>query len=289
MPTARVNGINIHYQRWGNGPDIVMIHGLATNLAFWYFSVIPALIKDFRITAYDLRGHGKSEMPPRDYSLAYMAFDLYALMDHLGLRQAHLVGHSFGGEVALYYATLYPERVMSLTLADARVRRLQPVHQLKDWPHWRAAQRDLEALGISISEDEPEVGHRLLEEFAHLVWQSAGHPSGRGAEFLIPFSIGRWGGKRTAQRLLWLFRTTTAQEDFRALVGLTEDKIRQIQQPVLAIYGETSRCLPTLHRLQKTLPNCQVVMVPGAGHFHPVEKPRPFVQSLRAFLLDLVH
>jgi pimeloyl-ACP methyl ester carboxylesterase len=289
MPLANINGNNIHYQCVGEGPDVVMIHGLAANLAFWYFSVVPALAKDFHVTAYDLRGHGKSSMPPHGYSSVYMAFDLYVLMDHLGLAKAHLVGHSFGGEVALQYAALYPERVTSLTLADARVRALQPVQRLKDWPGWRSVQRSLAISGVSISEDEQEVGHRLLEEFAHSKWCGTGNAFREEAGFFVPFSLGLSQGKRTAQRWLQLFRTTTAKEDFRSLAGLTGEKIRQIQHPVLAMYGEKSRCLPTLRGLQKILPHCQTVMIPGVGHFHPVQEPRMFVKSLRAFLLGLAN
>src|SRR5215470_3923803 len=106
MPFANVNGIKFHFQRVGKGPDVVMIHGLAANLAFWYFRIIPFLMIDFCITAYDLRGHGKSEMSDSGYTSADMAADLDALLDHLGVEKAHLVGHSFGGQVALHYATL---------------------------------------------------------------------------------------------------------------------------------------------------------------------------------------
>jgi pimeloyl-ACP methyl ester carboxylesterase len=285
MPTARVNGINIHYQRAGEGPDIVMIHGLAANLAFWYFRIFPALIKDFRVTIYDLRGHGKSDMPPSGYTSAQMAFDLHALMDHLGVTKTHLVGHSFGGEVALHYAALHPERAMSLTLADARVRALQPVQRLKDWSDQRMVQRALERFGIIIAEDELEAGHRLLEEFANIKWLGAVHSDGQGAEFFIPFGSGLWG-KRTAKRWLYLFHNTSAREEFRSLSGLTRAKIRQICLPVLAMYGEKSRCLRTLYGLQKSLPHCRTVIVPGAGHFYPIVLPGMFVQSLRAFLLD---
>jgi pimeloyl-ACP methyl ester carboxylesterase len=286
MPIANVNEINIHYQRAGEGPDIVMIHGLAANLAFWYFRIFPALIKDFRVTIYDLRGHGKSDMPPSGYTSAKMAFDLHALMDHLGTTKTHLVGHSFGGEVALHYAALHPERVISLTLADARVRALQPRQRLKDWSNARMVQRALERLGIFIAEDEPEVGHRLLEEFANFKRLGAANRPRRKAEFFVPFGSGLWE-RRTAERWLCLFHTTTAREEFRSLAGLTRDKIRRIRLPVLAMYGEKSRCLKTLHGLQKSLPNCQSIIVPGVGHFYPLVLPEIFIQSLRAFLLAL--
>lgn len=126
MPRATVNDVSIHYQQAGHGPDLVMIHGLFGNLAFWYLSVLPALVRDFRVTLYDLRGHGYSDMPRSGYTSSHMAADLKELLDHLGVKQAHLVGHSFGGAVALHFAVLHPIHVLSLTLADARVPSLQP-------------------------------------------------------------------------------------------------------------------------------------------------------------------
>jgi pimeloyl-ACP methyl ester carboxylesterase len=285
MPTARINGINIHYQRSGRGPDIVLIHGLAANLAFWYFRILPALIKDFRVTIYDLRGHGKSDMPASGYTSAEMAFDLHALMDHLGVTKAHLVGHSFGGGIGLHYASLHPDRVLSLTLADARVHALQPVQRLKDWSDRRVVENALERIGVSIAEDETEAGHRLLEEFANLRWSgSVNLPTG-GADFFLPFWSGL-RGKRAARRWLYLFHKTNVRKELTSVSGLTRDKIRQIRLPVLAIYGEKSRCLRTLRGLQRSLPNCQTIIIPGADHFYPIVVPRVFVQNLREFLSD---
>ena len=81
MPKAKINGLTVHYQQMGLGPDLVMIHGLFANLAFWYLSVLPALARNFRVTVYDLRGHGYSDMPQRGYTSFDMAADLHALLD----------------------------------------------------------------------------------------------------------------------------------------------------------------------------------------------------------------
>ena len=63
MPKACVNGVSLHYQQSGQGPDLVLIHGLAANLAFWFLRIVPALNKRHRVTVYDMRGHGKSGTP----------------------------------------------------------------------------------------------------------------------------------------------------------------------------------------------------------------------------------
>ncbi|MFL5542204.1 MAG: alpha/beta fold hydrolase, partial [Longimicrobiaceae bacterium] len=121
MPRALVGGVHLHYAQTGRGPDLVMVHGLGANLAFWGLRIAPLLAREFRVTSYDLRGHGRSAAPPAGYTCADMAGDLLGLMEHLELAPAHLVGHSFGGGVALLAAALRPERVRTLVLADAIV------------------------------------------------------------------------------------------------------------------------------------------------------------------------
>jgi pimeloyl-ACP methyl ester carboxylesterase len=282
---AIVRGVGIQYQRIGQGPDVVMIHGLGANLAFWYLSIARALTKNFRVTMYDLRGHGRSDMPLCGYTSADMANDLEGLLDYLGIEKAHLVGHSFGGTVALHYVVLRPERVVSLTLADVRVSALQPVQRLRDWPHWRVLQKRLTEMGVSICDDEPEAGHRLLEELAKAKCRLVRRASSSESPIVMPF--GGWRGKEAAERWLQLLKVTTAREDFRAVAGLTLEKIKQVSTPTLAIFGARSRCMPTLHGLLEHLPHCKPVIVPGVGHFHPLIKPVMFVRQLLAFFAEL--
>ena len=76
MPKMRIrSGVTLHYQRVGQGPDVVMIHGLTGNLAVWHLKIIPMLMDRFRILTYDLRGHGYSEMPPSGYSATDISFN----------------------------------------------------------------------------------------------------------------------------------------------------------------------------------------------------------------------
>src|SRR5689334_20789162 len=150
MPKVRVNGIEIHYQRYGRGPELVMIHGLAANLAFWQVGILAALGRQFSVTVYDLRGHGYSEMPASGYTSAHMAEDLVALLDALRVYRAHVVGHSFGGVVGLQFAALHPDRLLTLTVADSRVRALQPHQRLREWRHWPLWAKRFEGRGIRL-------------------------------------------------------------------------------------------------------------------------------------------
>ena len=282
MPTANINGVNLNYRLAGAGEDLILIHGLAANHAFWNLMVLLPLVRQYRVTVYDLRGHGYSEMPPSGYTTADMAADLRGLMDYLEIERAHLVGHSFGGVAALHCTTLFPERVTSLTLADSRVRALQPHQRLRDWPDWRQAKAKLEEYGIEIDEDEDDIGVRLLEKLAAPEWRTTRRGLSKQGLF-VPFS-GWSQGNRSAERWLKLLDTTTARQDVKRSGDLTLDRIRAVQQPTLAIYGERSRCLKTSEELQRILNHCRTVIVRGVGHFYPVIKPLFMAQSLLDFL-----
>src|SRR5690242_8157155 len=107
MPQVEVNGTRLYYQQSGAGPDVVLVHAVTSNQAVWVFTgLIDALAADFRVTSYDLRGHGFSDRPPTGYTSAVMADDLLSLHEALRLGPAHLVGHSFGGVTAMHAALL---------------------------------------------------------------------------------------------------------------------------------------------------------------------------------------
>ena len=269
MPKALVNGINIHYQTSGQGPDLVLIHGATGNMAFWYLSSLPVLTQQFRVTTYDLRGHGYSDVPPNGYTSADMAADLLSLLDHLEIEQAHLLGHSFGGVIALHTASLYPERVANLVLADPEVPALRHLCDIHEWPYLDAWNARLREFGIDIPDDkwdDLEYGLRL--------------------SLYVPMAYGlRKGQKRKGTRLLRLLDNTTALSDFREVGGLTIDRITRVKHPTLAIYGELSPFLPTCHYLTENMPNCQSVIVP-TGHYHPALEPEVFVRNVVKFLQD---
>jgi pimeloyl-ACP methyl ester carboxylesterase len=124
MPKALLkNGINIHYQRVGEGPDIVFLHGLMGNLAVWHLKIVPILRHHFRVTTVDLRGHGYSDMPATGYSVDDLAGDLLGLLDALEIGQADLVGHSYGADIALCFALHHPGRVKRVVAIGPGCRR----------------------------------------------------------------------------------------------------------------------------------------------------------------------
>lgn len=117
----RVNGVRIHYlDREGGDPPIVMLPGLSAN-AHAFDGLAAAGLTRFRTIALDLRGRGDSDKPDTGYTLEDHAADVLALLDHLGIERVTILGHSFGGLLAIYLGAKYPHRVASLVLLDVAV------------------------------------------------------------------------------------------------------------------------------------------------------------------------
>lgn len=273
MPKVLVNGIEMHYQQSGQGRDVVLIHGVTGDLSTWYIGVMPSLAKEYRVTAYDLRGHGYTEGTPSGYTSAHMAADLDALMENLGIKKAHVIGHSFGATSALHLAVLYPDRVTSLVLADPGLPCLQPFVDLTQWPYLADAQATLKKRGLSIPDDK-------FSDLVYIARQTLSAPR------LVPFGL-RKQAERSNRRLQRLLDTTTALMEAQEVAGLTLERIAGVKQPTLVIFGETSRWLQTAPRLQETIPDCRVAIAKKAAHFFALSKPKVLVKHVRKFLREL--
>src|SRR5918994_3100448 len=99
MPSARANGVELHYELRGSGVPLVLVHGSWGDHHNWD-PVVSALAESFRVVAYDRRGHSASERPPEQGSVLEDADDLVGLIDELGLAPAHVAGNSFGAVIA---------------------------------------------------------------------------------------------------------------------------------------------------------------------------------------------
>ena len=94
----------------GSGPDLVLLHGTGGHLEA-YARDIAGLARDFRVTAYDMVGHGWSDLPDRPYTIDVLSDHLLGPLDALGIDAAHLSGESLGGWVAAWTAAHHPDRV----------------------------------------------------------------------------------------------------------------------------------------------------------------------------------
>ena len=102
MPYVDNSGVKIHYHVEGDGPPLVLQHGLTSSLQNWYaYGFVEELQKDYRLILVDARGHGRSDKPhdPKDYDLKLRVSDILAVMDDLGVEKAHYMGYSMGGRI----------------------------------------------------------------------------------------------------------------------------------------------------------------------------------------------
>jgi pimeloyl-ACP methyl ester carboxylesterase len=273
--------VELNCVRIGAGDALVLIHGLGANLSFWFFGPAPLLAPRHQLIMYDLRGHGRSLMPRSGYGLSAMAGDLLGLLDRLGVTQADIVGHSFGGRVALTFAVEYPERVRNLVVADTPLRALQAPVRLREWSHWPRWKAELQAQGL---EDPPSdaavIDYRLLAElgrYGHV--PTAGIAASRGIALRS-----RQPGAKAAQRWQELLQHTTAPQEIEDESPLDRRSLAAIAAPTLLMFGERTHCLPTAYGLLELLPNARLMLIPGAGHFFPVVKPLYFARGLSSFL-----
>jgi 3-oxoadipate enol-lactonase len=124
MPLAQLNGIERYYQETDSGDALLLINGLSGTCLGWD-PLVPALAEHFRVISSDNHGVGRSSAPPGPYTTRQMADDAAALLAHLGVRHAHVVGPSMGGMIAQELALAYPQLVDRLVLCGtfARPRR----------------------------------------------------------------------------------------------------------------------------------------------------------------------
>ncbi|MBL3655491.1 alpha/beta fold hydrolase [Fulvivirga sediminis] len=120
MPYIHLNELKTHYLELNPSgkKTIIMIHGFTGNLAQYYFTIAPKLALSFRVILYDIRGHGKTDMPATNYKVSDFSNDLLLLMFALNIEKAHIVSYSFGGLIALHFALKHPEKIYKLGIIE---------------------------------------------------------------------------------------------------------------------------------------------------------------------------
>ena len=271
MSHIHANGLSFHYLQVGSGPNLIMLHGLMGNQAIWHLRMVPMLRSMFRVTTYDLRGHGRSDIPPTGYTTGDMATDLCALMDALHIERAHVVGHSLGADVALHFALRHPDRVDSMMLIEAGIPALVNDRKNENWAGWAYWARILEEFtGRPVPSDK-------RNDIDYMVRQSLD----------IPIIFGPASGlPRKKEAVLRLLDTTTVVEDYEVVGDLTLENLATIPHRKLLIYDGSSPYLTTYQSLRQVLTNATFVVLPPTRHQHfgPLEVPDVLVQHLTDFL-----
>ena len=285
MPIANINGVRLNYIQVDDGgsgarEDLVMVHGLATSLAFWYFRYAPEFSQRFRVTLLDLRGHGRSQMPADGYAPTDMARDLGGLLDHLGIDNAHFVAHSFGGVVALRFACEQPRRVRSLVLADSHVAAVRRLGPQRVWTHGKRIQAILDRHGLELDTQNPYFGYHLITRMAQ--WQLQGTEVPAELIELVGPLTGA-SAKQTARQWLALMEATSAAEQMMGDDGLTLEELRKLRFPILALYGDNSHARLTGEALLEVWPQAEFRGVRDAGHFFPASRPQELISDCERF------
>ena len=256
---------------------MVLIHAVTSNQAVWVFTGLADSIAadGFRVTNYDLRGHGASDRPPTGYTSAAMAEDFLRLHTALDLKPAFVVGHSFGGVVALHAALVAPQYVAGVILSDSFFPGLRHVEPNYGKPNvWVDLRETFQKVGIDLGETVDFA--RLFRTAAELTPEQTKTLDG------IVGPIGR-GWLRQLPRLA----ETTCGDEVLAEAGLTAHRIATIQRPVVALYDEFSTFLATSAWLELHLPHCVAEVIPAAKHLAVVENTAAFTDAVRRHLRRL--
>jgi pimeloyl-ACP methyl ester carboxylesterase len=254
----------------GDGPDLVLIHGLTGNLAVWHLKIVPLLWDRFSVLTYDLRGHGYSDMTPSGYTCDDMADDLLELLDSLQIERASLVGHSFGADVALYFAAGNPERVQHVMAIEAVLPALVHERGRDEWEGWSRWGEMLQRAGA-------DVDPARLDDVDYLLRTSLELPKKWGPLNGLP---------RNPKPFLRLVEETTAGSDLEVVGSLPIERFASIEAPVSLVYAEDSVFRRTHDVLLERLPDARSIFLPQTewGHFGPLEQPDVVASHIRETL-----
>jgi pimeloyl-ACP methyl ester carboxylesterase len=244
---ADVNGLHMYYEVQGEGSPLVLLHGGMLTIDLNYAGLIPELVGRHRVIGVELQGHGRTADIDRDITPAALAGDVVALLDHLGIDRAHVLGHSMGAAVALELAVSHPDRVRSIVPVSGSVRPEGMHSDLMDpAKHATSTRMPTEAHFVA-----------MQEAYARL----SPHPD-RFAEFL-----------------------TALSQNNADLKGWSDEQLAGITAPVLSVIGDHDFVTIEHGALMKELiPGSQLAVLPGTTHMGATERVDLLAPMLAAFL-----
>jgi pimeloyl-ACP methyl ester carboxylesterase len=264
MAYATVNGIKLHYEVYGQGDPILMINGLSIPAVAWVFQVRD-LSPHYQVITFDNRGVGETGVVEGEvYTIAQMADDAAGLLDHLGVKRAHVIGTSMGGTIVQELAIRHPKRVRSLVLgatwvkADSRF-----LYVIESW--MRLAQRMT-----------PEERFRdVLAPWAYsprLFERPGAVEEVLKRTLAYPFQTKPEGIERQGRGLLGWH-------------GSRAKEVRKIRVPALVLVGRDDILTPPAfsRELARLIPKARLKILPG-GHGFFAEEPEAVNRAILAFL-----
>jgi pimeloyl-ACP methyl ester carboxylesterase len=267
---ALVDGVRMHYQEAGalHHPPILLIHGFTASNFVWKDVLLPIAAAGFRVIAPDLIGFGFSAKPKEgEYTIDAQARMIVALMNHLEIESAILIGSSYGGAVAATCALDNPERVERLVLVDAVI---------NDYVKRRPILR-LAAL--------PLVGNLI----SPLMLGSRRLVHSQMRKGYAPENMHLFDEARMTSHHRPLLAANTQSATLKTLrrwsAGRIERDAHRIEQPALLVWGEDDPEIPVAHgrRLFEEIPNSRLIVFQHCGHMPMEEYPREFTEVVTGF------
>lgn len=266
-----IHGYRRAFRITGSGPALLLIHGLGCDSSTW-LDVIPTLSEHFTVIAPDLLGHGESDRPDADYSLGGYANGMRDLLTVLGIDKVTVVGHSFGGGVAMQFAYQFPDRTGRVVLVSTGGlgKEVTPLIRLLTVPGSSAMiaaatfrpWRPLVAGGMRLLSRSPLSLTRDLAEVAR-IYEALADPAQRTAVQRVTSHVLNWRGQ---------------------YVTMNDRSYLARLMPVLVVWGRQDMVIPSSHAEQAPSQVSDIHVLDDAGHFPHKDHPEEFCRLVTEFV-----
>ena len=265
MPYARTDDrVRIYYEEHGAGTPLVLAYGIGGNVKMWDVNV-PGLARRHRLVLWEPRGHARSDSPedPAKYSFRRWALDLKAVLDHLGLRRAHVGGLSLGAGIATRFALAFPGRVRSLVVTNSSSASGLPL----SWQNLVMRARSIE---ITLTQGMDAMAEFAMAENPNVSERLALDP-GAKAEFYEEY------------RQLAPIGYANALRALLAMDHIT-DQLPRLRMPVLLIGGDRDPSLGPMKVIHRKIRGSKLVVLSPASHFANRDQPDAWNRLVLDFL-----
>jgi pimeloyl-ACP methyl ester carboxylesterase len=262
---VEVNGAKLNYEMAGSGEPVILLHGWGGDMRDWDYLFAP-LAEQYQVVRYDMRGFGKSDRPTTEpYSHIE---DLKALMDELGIEQAHLIGQSYGGGIVFDFAVAHPEMTRSVIGSSPALTGVEMAYTAEEQAAIDASNAALEAAMAEGDWKAAAEALLLLPEFT----TAARHPTA-GARLVKMVEDFDW----------WPF---FREDPLVAPEQPAGEHLDKVSAPVLVITGERTASidLAAAEMIEKGIKGAKKVILPGVDHLAQLEAPDAFAAEVFEFL-----
>ena len=266
MPFVNRDGAEIYYEVHGDGPALLFCSVTGLDHQAWKFHQVPEFSRDHKVILFDYRGTGKSSKRIEKYSIKMFTDDAAAILDHLGIEQAIVCGHSMGGVVAQLLALDYPSKLKKLILASSG-----------------SAHPGAQGIPLAMCRDLVRDGFEtyIRKHTIETGWTKkfvAENP-----ELIEKFLQVRMSGIAPLEN--YLYFVLARQEHYHT------DRLNEIKVPTLVLVGDDENHgatdnthWSTAHQLARAIPNAKLIVLAGEGHHYLATNPAAAHEAIREFI-----